>query len=50
LTSPANEERRVRLAPAGAAMASLWRDSVSLFVFGCVILGIAISYLRKRLS
>jgi len=34
----------------GVGMASLWRDSLSLFVLGCVILGIAISRFRKRLG
>jgi ABC-2 type transport system permease protein len=34
----------------GVGMASLWRDALSLFVLGCVILGVAISRFRKRLG
>jgi ABC-2 type transport system permease protein len=34
----------------GVGMASLWRDALSLFVLGCVILGIAISRFNKRLG
>ncbi len=34
----------------GVGMASLWRDALSLFVLGCLILGIAISRFRKRLG
>jgi len=34
----------------GVGMASLWRDALSLFVLGCLILGIAISRFNKRLG
>jgi ABC-2 type transport system permease protein len=34
----------------GVGMASLWRDSLSLFVLGLVILTVAISRFRKRLG
>jgi ABC-2 type transport system permease protein len=34
----------------GVGMTTLWRDSLSLFVLGCLILGVAIARFRKRLG